>query len=237
MSCDPEQVTGLVDQALEPDTQAALALHVEACPGCRRQAEEERALRTRLRALPKTALPAGIEFAVRRRLRSSRGRRLARWLSPVAAMLALTLWGRAFAPFVAWELAVEHRHCWSKPKLPTTVLSNDASVVAAFFEQRGEPLPALPDQVGGLELIGGRPCRLIDRGVAHLYYGNQGRRLSVFVIPGSVRIDRSLRAQRGSESVALLRVGGSVVGLVSDDAASVEAFSRALSVSVARRDP
>jgi len=237
VSCDPERVTGLVDEALEPDDRAALAEHLEACPGCRQQAEEERALRARLRELPPAVLPAGLEFSVRRRLRGSGGRRLVRWLLPVAATLALaTFWGRAFAPFVAWELALEHRHCWGQPQLPAKVFSNDPAAVAAFFERRGTPVPVLPDRAGGLELIGGRPCRLIDRGVAHLYYGNQDKRLSVFVVPGSVRLDRSLRTKRGGESIALLRVGGSVVGLVSDDSASVEAFSRALTVSVARYD-
>ena len=56
------------------------------------------------------------------------------------------------------------------------------------------------------------------------------------MIPGSVRIDRSLRAKRGRNTIALLRVGDSIVGLVSDDPASVEAFTSALSVSFARSE-
>jgi len=107
-------------------------------------------------------------------------------------------------------------------------------VVAAFFERRGTALPGLPDGAGGLELIGARPCRLLDRAVAHLYYGNQEQRLSVFVIPGNVRIDRSLRARRGRDTIVLLRVGDSLLGLVSDDPTTVEAFASALSVSFAR---
>ncbi len=235
MSCDPERVTGFVDEALGPEARAVLAQHLEACPACREQAEAERALRAQLRQLPQASLPPGLEFSLRRKLRGSRGGHALRWLLPVAATLVLAVfWGRAFGPFVAWELALDHNHCWGKPQLAAKVFSNDPAVVAAFFEQRGTALPVLPDEAGGLELIGGRPCRLVDRGVAHLYYGNQEKRLSVFVIPGSVRIDRSLRAQRGRNTIALLRVGDSVVGLVSDDAASVEAFTRALSVSFAR---
>ena len=235
MSCDPERVTGFVDEALDAEGQAALAGHLEACPPCHRQAEEERALRARLRELPPASLPPGIEFGVRRRLRGSGGGRALRWLLPVAAALALAiLWGRGFGPFVAWELAVEHEHCWGQPQLPAKVFSNDDAVVAAFFERRGTALPGLPDGAGGLELIGARPCRLLDRAVAHLYYGNQEQRLSVFVIPGNVRIDRSLRARRGRDTIVLLRVGDSLLGLVSDDPTTVEAFASALSVSFAR---
>lgn len=236
MSCDPEQVTGLVDEALDPEARAVLVEHLEACPACDQQAQEERTLRARLRALPAPPLPLGIEFGIRRRLRGSRGHAL-RWLLPVAATLVLAVfWGRAFGPFVAWELALDHNHCWGRPQIAAKVFSNDPAVVAAFFEQRGTALPVLPDEAGGLELIGGRPCRLVDRGVAHLYYGNQEKRLSVFVIPGSVRIDRSFRAKRGRNTIALLRVGDSIVGLVSDDPASVEAFTSALSVSFARSE-
>jgi len=240
VSCQPERVTGFVDEALDPEGQAALAGHLEDCPTCRRQAEEERALRTRLRELPPADLPPGIEFDVRRRLRSSRGGRVLRWLPPVAAAATLVLailWGRGFGPFVAWELAVEHEHCWGQPQLPAKVFSNDPTVVAAFFEQRGTTLPGLPDGAGGLELIGARPCRLLDRAVAHLYYGNEERRLSVFVVPGNVRIDHSLRAKRGRNTIVLLRVGDSLLGLVSDDPASVEAFASTLSVSFAQYQP
>lgn len=235
MSCDPERVTGLVDGALDPDGEATLAEHLESCPSCRQQAEDERNLRARLRELPPPALPPGIEFFLRRRLRRSGRGRLLRWALPVAAALVLAVfWGRAFGPFVAWELAIEHEHCWGKPQLPAKVFSSDPAVVAAFFERRGAALPLLPGEADGLELIGGRPCRLLDRAVAHLYYGSERKRLSVFVIPGSVRINRSLRTRRGRNTVALVRFGDSLLGLVSDDPASVEAFSSALSVSFAR---
>lgn len=235
MNCDPERVTGFVDEALDSEARAILVEHLEACPACHEQAEAERALRARLRQLPPASLPPGIEFSLRRRLRGSRGGHLVRWLLPVAAALVLAVfWGRAFGPFVAWELAWEHEHCWAQPQLPAKVFSSDPAVVAAFFEQRGTALPGLPEGAGGLELIGGRPCRLLDRGVTHLYYGSREKRLSVFVIPGSVRIDHSLRAKRGRNTIALLRVGDSIVGLVSDDPASVEAFTSALSVSFAR---
>lgn len=237
MSCDPERVTGFVDEALDSEARAVLVEHLGACPTCNQQAQEERTLRARLRALPPPALPLGIEFGIRRRLRGSRSGHALRWLLPVAATLVLAVfWGRAFGPFVAWELALDHNHCWGSPQLPAKVFSNDPAVVAAFFEQRGTALPVLPDEAGGLELIGGRPCRLVDRGLAHLYYGNQEKRLSVFVIPGSVRIDRSFRTKRGRNTIALLRVGDSIVGLVSDDPASVEAFTSALSVSFARHE-
>jgi anti-sigma factor RsiW len=238
VTCEPERVTGFVDTALDPEGQTALAGHLEDCPDCRRQADQERALRARLRELPAVALPPGVEAAVRRRLRRSGRVNILPWLLPVAATLALAIfWGRGFGPFVAWEVAVEHDHCWGKPRLPATVFSNDPSVVAAFFEQQGTVLPGLPEGAGGLELIGARPCRLLDRPVAHVYYSNEERQLSIFVIPGSVRVDRSLRAKRGHDTILLMRHGDSLLGLVSDDPASVDAFAGALSVSFAQSQP
>src|SRR5207247_1634737 len=157
------------------------------CPACRAQVESERALRQRLHALaplePRSALPA----EVRRRLRPE-STRLSRVLLAAAAGLALAfLWGRGSAPFVAWELARDHDHCFSFPVLRAQVWSDDPARVAEWFARQGTQIPAIPAAAAGLELVGARYCPLIDRRVGHVYYVGGGRHLSVYAVPGSGR--------------------------------------------------
>ena len=105
------------------------------------------------------------------------------------------------------------------------------SVIVSLGAQ-GTSVPVIPEAAGGLELVGARYCGLLDRRVAHLYYSNGDHHLSLFLVPGPVRdLSRELRP-RGN-FVRLLRVGGTTVGLVSEEEDSVEAFKRALSFSLA----
>lgn len=48
MSCNPEQVTGFVDGALDAPAAEAVQGHLSACAVCRGQAAAERSLRARL---------------------------------------------------------------------------------------------------------------------------------------------------------------------------------------------
>jgi negative regulator of sigma E activity len=89
--------------------------------------------------------------------------------------------------------------------------------------------------VAGLEMVGARYCPLADRRVAHLYYTGGDRRLSIYVVPGWVRLDRSQQVTRGDKTVRILRAGGATVGLVSEQPEAVEAFERALTVTMARQ--
>jgi hypothetical protein len=87
-------------------------------------------------------------------------------------------------------------------------------------EQRSEP--------GG--------CALIDRRVAHLYYSGDDVNLSLFVLPGSVRMEGAYDAEALGQTVRLRRVGGTLVGVVSSSEAAVETLERALTRTVARLD-
>jgi anti-sigma factor RsiW len=231
MSCDAERVTAYVDDALAPAERVAVEAHLAECPECRAQAEEERELRARLRGLAPAEPPARLEARMRRSLRSRPG--AARWLLPLAAGLVVLLaWGRGATPFVAWELSRDHDHCFGHRRLPAEVWSSDPSRVSEWLERRGTTVPVIPDVAAGLELVGARYCTLVDRTVAHLYYTSGDKHLSLFLVPGPVRsTSRELRP-RGN-FVRLMRVGGTMVGLVSEEEASVEAFERALSTTVA----
>lgn len=234
MSCEPEQVTGYVDGALDEAARAAVEAHLAECPACREQVEAERALRAQLRALaplePRAALPA----EVRRRLRPA-SPRLSRVLLATAAGLALVFVGlRGAAPFVAWELARDHDHCFSHAVLPAQVWSDDPVHVAEWFARQGTQIPAVPSAAGGLELVGARYCPLIDRRVGHIYYTGQGRHLSIYAVPGSVRFPREFEASPRARVVRLLRVEGRTVGLVGERPEDVAAFEQALTSTYAR---
>lgn len=234
MSCDPERVTGYVDGALDATAAAEMESHLASCPACREQAEFERGLRRRLRALAPLETPAHLESELRRRLGERPHRRAWVWTLPVAASLAIVfLWARGHAAVVAWELARDHDHCFGKAKLPAKIWSSDPQLVTQWFEKEGRLLPTVPESAHGLELVGGRFCPLIDRSVAHLYYTGEDDQLSLYVVPGPVRFEGVKIGTTRGHTVGLLRVGRKTVGLVGRDTEHVEAFRQALATIVA----
>jgi anti-sigma factor RsiW len=233
-TCDPERVTGWVDDALEQEPRREVEAHLAFCAICQEQASFERELRRRLRELPSLTLPPELAGRVQRGWRPRRLRAAARVLLPLAAVLALVaFWGLRTAPVVAWQLAADHRACFNAKRLPAKVWNSDADRVAAWFDQRGTPVPVVPPAAAGVELLGGRFCYLADRRVAHLYYAGTDRRLSVFVVPGRVLFSTTrLRPVKG-ESIRFVRAGGTTLALVSEHEETVAGFEEALGRSVA----
>lgn len=234
MSCQPEYVTAFVDGELEPAVRAEIEGHLAACGACTEQLASERELRLRLRALPVPELPAALEFAVRRRLRAERRVPLVRVLLPLAAgLVAAVLWGRASVPVLALELSRDHGHCYGLATLPAQVLASRIEPVAAWFAARGSALPPLPSSAAGLELVGARFCPLLDRKVAHLYYMDGQRRLSLFVVPEPVRLDGPYAGTSLGRPVHLRRLGGHTLAIVADHEADAAAFERSFESLVA----
>jgi anti-sigma factor RsiW len=230
-ACDGPRITAYVDGVLPPEARAEVEAHLLSCPSCREQEAFERGLRERMRALSAPEVPAGLEDRVRRRIRHRPLPAPVRWL-PLAAGIALALlWGRGAAPFVAWEIARDHIHCFGKEHLPAQVWTSDTGEIAEWYRQRGTELPIIPASVGGVELVGGRYCPLLDRKVAHLYYAGEKRHLSLYVVPGPARFGNHLVTRKQGENVRLLHTGGMTLAVVSEDADLVEAFQRALSTS------
>ena len=230
-ACDGHRITAYVDGALPPEARAEVEAHLAACDACRDQEAFERGLRQRMRDLPAPPLPPGLEDRVHRRLRRRPLPGFVAWLPLAAGIAVALLWGRGAAPFVSWELARDHVHCFSRPRLPAQVWTSDPREIAAWYRRSGTELPLVPSAAGGIELVGGRYCGLLDRRVAHLYYAGEKQHLSLYVVPGPARFAGGFATRRQGEVVRLLRTGGVTVALESEDADAVEAFHRALSVS------
>jgi anti-sigma factor RsiW len=233
MSCDPVRVTGYVDRALSAEELAAMEAHLEGCAECARQVEEERALGARLRELPAPVPRDELEAEVRRRLAPA-PRSVASWALPLAASLVLLLlWARGSAAFVAWELARDHRHCFGQERLPAQVWSEDPGVVERWFEKQGTELPIVPEGAGGLELVGGRYCTLLDRGVAHLYYSAGEHQASLFVLRGPARLGTGYEGRMGARTVMVFPAGGVLVGVVADRSEDAAALRRRFQTTTA----
>src|SRR5262249_56734493 len=122
---------------------------------CRDQEAFERGLRARMRALPAPEVPAGLEDRVRRRIRRRALPAGVSWLPLAAGIVIALLWGRGAPPFVAWEVARDHLHCFSREHLPAQVWTNDPREIAEWYRQQGTDLPLVPSAAGGVEPVGG----------------------------------------------------------------------------------
>lgn len=236
MTCRPEHVTAWVDEALAPEELAAVATHVAGCASCREQADSERALRARLRALPSAEPQPELLAAVRRRLAVAGPLRA--WRLLLAAALALVLLRARGAPsFVAWELARDHGRCFGQEKLPARFWSGDAAEVTRWLEAQGTAVPPLPAGSPALPLVGARYCPLLDRVAAHVYYAGEERQLSLFVISGPVRFAGELETRSRGRAVRLLRSAGLTLALVSEREEDVRAFRDQLVTATVRLAP
>jgi anti-sigma factor RsiW len=239
VSCEPERVTGYVDGELPPEERARIEEHLRGCAVCREQVAAEQALRAGLHALPEVEPPPGMEARLRAMLRAARPSPWRMLLPIAAAFVAAALWAARSPTVLAWELSRDHDKCFGMQQLPAEVFTGDASSAVARLEPTAADMPPLPDAAGGLELVGGRHCPLADRRVIHLYYVAGQRRVSLFLVTGSVRMDRGYAGASRGNVVRLLRVAGTTVGVVGAEPDDVAAFERALVQTRAalERDP
>lgn len=237
MTDERERVTGYVDGVLTDAERAEIEAQLAERPDLREQVEAERDLRARLRGLPLPEPRPGFESQVRSALRASRRPSRVRWVLPLAAVLLAAVWLRGVPGFVALEVARDHAKCFSLPTLPAKVWSEDPTEVATWFEKQGTPMPPLPKGAASLSLVGARYCPLGDRNAAHVYYSGHRGRLSLFVVPGPLRLSGAYAAEVRGRNVRFLQSAGVTLALVSEDRETVDAFAHEFAQSLARLEP
>ncbi len=196
-----------VDGEAEPAAAADVAAHVQACPPCRAELENQRVARA-LMIERRRAMCEAASAELRTRCVAAcaaRRWRLARWM-PLSAAAALVLAVAGIflygsfdrgARALATQLALDHVKCFAvfKPDGRT-----DPKILAATWQQsHGWELPVPPPN-GTLELLGVRRCLSSEGRTAHLMYRHQGKPLSLFVARDEGRQFRSLEAM-GYETI------------------------------------
>ena len=239
MSCQPELVTGYVDGALAVDERERIAAHLRDCAECRAQADQERMIRARLRELPPPEPRPGLENDLRAGLRRRRPGRLRVLLPLAAAALAIAvLWLRGSPAAVARVVVFDHVKCFRHERPPAHIFSHDASEVGSWFGNQGTSMPQLPARIAGLVLEGARYCPLLDgTSVAHVYYRDSHRHVSLFVIPRALRLETELTTNAFGRSVRLLGREDQTLAVVGESGDDVDKLSAALltrSASVVR---
>jgi anti-sigma factor RsiW len=179
-----------LDGELDAAATAALAAHVQDCPGCAALQAELAGLSRRLRALPREQAPARLRAMLAPPAAPARGRQ---WRWPVmsfaagaalAACVALLLPQRG-ADRLAADLVADHIRALQPGHL-LDVPSSDHHTVRPWFEGRIDFAPPVPDlSAQGFVLEGGRLDVAAGRTVAVLVYRHGKHAINVFVWPGA----------------------------------------------------
>jgi len=200
-------VTPYVDNALADADRAAVDAHLRACPPCHSRVAAERAIHTLVRArkddLDAPCAPNDLRARCHEIARGSvAGRlktedwRLRTALAPVALAASLVvIVGGAFlyqatdasARVMAAELAADHVKCFAMNRALGThdsVAAVESSLASGFGWHAH-----LPAELAGadLELVGERPCLYGEGKIAHIMYRQQGRPVSLFMLPNTTR--------------------------------------------------
>jgi len=227
-------VTPYVDGELPAADREVVELHLRACRPCRARVMSEQAVRdlvtTRKPSLKTSCAPAALrtrcqQSVARDKAAAARSRiflpgRLPLRPLALAATLVLIV-GAAFiypltessSRVLAAELALDHMKCFMlNGALGThhTVDTVESSLVSAFGWQPN--LPDRPEQAG-LELVGERTCVYGEGRVAHVMYRQNGRPVSIFMLPDDGRAEETLNVL--GHRAAIWTVGSRTFVLVS----------------------
>jgi len=231
-------VTPYVDGELAAADREAVERHINACSPCRARVARERAVRDlvgarkpgltsacapeSLHARCSAACQGGrVEFpsASPRKFRATPWRARLRPLALAASLVLLV--GAAFlypltgasSRMMAAELAVDHMKCFmlgGAAEAHHSVAAVESTLASTF----GWPadLPDQPEQAG-LELVGERTCLYGQGRIAHVMYRQNGRPVSVFMLPDKVRREEVVSVL--GHRAAIWSVGGRTFVLVS----------------------
>lgn len=198
-------VTPFVDDILESRERLAVRQHLRECAQCRSRIAAEREVRRlfqlRRAALMPQCVPPGFRERLTAALVPETVAEVSTWrtrLVPLALAASLmVIVGTAFlyeatrfsSRLMVAELAADHVKCFMLNSVLGTHHTHDAveAAMASGFEWRAT-LPSNP-QAADLQLVGSRPCLYGQGRVAHIMYSHNGRPVSVFMLPGTVRAE------------------------------------------------
>lgn len=206
-SIDP-LVTPYVDGELGPSDRAIVEGHIGLCPPCRSRVAAERVVRDLLTDRKATFVSVCAPVMLRVQCEKARtaatsgaaatrrGFALRGRLAPLAAAASLVvIVGGAFLyqataaspTLMAAELAADHVKCFAMNAVLGTHDTSEAvqSSMASSFGWNMH-LPSGIDREA-LSLVGSRPCLYGEGKVAHIMYRQNGRPVSLFMLPRSAR--------------------------------------------------
>jgi anti-sigma factor RsiW len=227
-------VTPYVDDTLGAAEREAVDRHLSACPPCRERVHAEHAIHTliqaRRSALSGTPAPPALRtrcaFAVTGKSRlAPAGASWRTRLVPIAlaASLVLLVVG-AFvyeltarsAVLMAAELTADHLKCF---RVINNVVGaqRDPALIESSMATRFDWPMRLPDHAerAGLELVGARPCLYGEGLAAHLMYKHQGHPVSIFMLPGTTRVEEHIEVL--GHHAAIWSIGDRTFVLISSE--------------------
>jgi anti-sigma factor RsiW len=193
---------GYLDAELDPVRAAEFERHLESCPQCIAQLEEQESLRSSLRAAKLyERAPSGLNMKIKREIAKSESDDdqwswvpIWRWIGASAAIVALMtvtyfavqrmLTSRPAAQEAALTEVIDAHVRSLQPGHLTDVVSTDQHTVKPWFDGKLDYVPPVKDLAeNGFPLVGGRLDVLNGRSVAVLVYGRRKHFISVFVWP------------------------------------------------------
>jgi anti-sigma factor RsiW len=203
-----ERVTPYVDETLPPGERAEVERHLNACPPCRRTAEQEQYGRTVLRHCADRLKAQPVPPGLRSRCEAlARERSRVRWftsvrlLVPLTAIAVLIIFAGVFVlslatrrsdALLAAQLTADHVKCF---KMFVPDEGQDAARVEEELESKyGWDMHVPPSSAeGGVTLLGGRRCLYADGSMPHVMYkASSAQPVSLFRLEGVIRKDVDL---------------------------------------------
>jgi anti-sigma factor RsiW len=232
MICSRELLEGYMDDELDPVRKAEVKDHLAGCAGCADLLRHLQQQSGELRAMPRYALPEGLESAVRGALRREAAPvhdERWRWMAIAASVLLLVslAWSvlqsngrRAPDNLLAANVISSHVRSLLENHL-LDVPSTDQHTVKPWFNGRLDYSPRVKDlATEGFPLTGGRLDYLAGRPVAALVYQRRKHVINLFTWPSSGSETTPASVARNGYTALYWTEAGMTYWAVSDVAAS-----------------
>ena len=228
-----ELLHGYLDNELDAVHVREMEAHLETCPSCHAEYEQELKLRSLLQAqAPRYSAPAQLRNRILSSVRTARRPRTLRewvpmgWLQFGSALVAAVVLSSAVTYYsvvasstdrVADEVVASHVRSLITNH-PTDVASSDQHTIKPWFNGRIDFAPVVKDlSEHGFPLVGGRLDYLDGRPAAALLYRHRQHWISVFMWPDQAGKDTGTRRfSRSGYSVEQWVSGGLRFYVVAD---------------------